>query len=274
MNSRSFHFTGIAGSGMNPLAQAARHCGHRVTGSDRYFDSGAPLPVISKLQKQGIRFFPQDGSGITPETDTLIVSTAVESDNPDLLEAKRLGIPVLHRAELLEQLCRGKTVIAVAGTAGKTTVTAMLGFIAEQLGLDPAVYTGAPLIDWRSDSATGNFRGGKSDLWIIETDESDRSFLRFHPEHSIVTNISKDHFELDELHSMFNRFRSQTRGSIIEGETRAPYSGELSMPGRHNRLNAACALALADALGWNRQQAEAALKNFQGIERRREGPGS
>jgi len=264
---RSVHFIGIGGVGMNGLAQLAVQSGLAVTGSDRAYTPEAELFV--QLQAQNIRIVPQDGSGIDSVTDTVVFSTAIEQDNPDLVKARSLGIPLQHRAEFLKALIGSDEVIAVAGTAGKTTTTGLLGWIFECLGKDPSVYNGAAVLNWKTDSHSGNIRRGRSGLWIIEADESDRSLLNFHPTHSIITNVSKDHFELDELHALFDRFESQTAGITIRGPVEY---GEADVPmiGQHNLENARCAMALCAALGLDMHQVRDAIRRFKGIERRLE----
>ena len=164
---------------MNGLAQLAVQSGYSVTGSDRAYDPNAE--VFKCLEDLGIAMAPQDGSGITPETAYVIHSTAIEPDNPDILQSNRVGIPLLHRAEFLKELIGDDELIAVAGTAGKTTTTGLLGWIFQCLEKDPSVYNGAAVLNWKSDTNPGNVRKGSAKLWIIEADESDKSFLNFHP---------------------------------------------------------------------------------------------
>ena len=145
------HIIGIGGTGMNGVAQLAAHAGYSVSGSDR----ATGLPIFQCLEGLGIRIVSQDGSGITADTAAVVYSTAIESDNPDIQKAKALNIPLLHRADMLAKLCEGEEVIAVAGTAGKSTVTGLLGWIFQCLpalsdanggverGMDPTVYCGA-----------------------------------------------------------------------------------------------------------------------------------
>ncbi len=278
---KNYHFSGIAGTGMSALAQAAIHCGHKVSGSDRYNDLGIEVAALSKLKNLEIEILPQDGSAISEDLDGLIVSTAIEKSNPEIQKALELGVPIIHRAELLEKLCVNKTVIAVAGTAGKSTVTGMLGWIFEQLGFDPSVYSGGAILNWSDKSTIGNFKPGHSDIWILEVDESDKSFLRFHPKHAIITNISKDHYELDELHKMFDQFKNQIEDicvlgwddEIEETENGFIYKDQeihLSILGHHNKENAWNAIRLCDALGLDLKKASEAISAFKGIERRLE----
>ncbi len=265
---------------MNGVAQLAACAGYSVSGSDRT----ANPEIFPVLEAAGIRIVPQDGSGITPETAAVIYSTAIEADNPDLIRAHTLGVPVYHRADMLAQLCGGKELIAVAGTAGKSTVTGLLGWIFECLGKDPAVYCGAPVLNWKVDAAPpprnkkkkcgggaastlGNVRFGNGP-WIIEADESDKSFLKFYPHHAIITNIAPDHFPLPELEKLFAEFEAQVSGVVIK--TPEHFAVSSPMPGRHNIENVNNALTLCKALGFDLQKCMAAVRSFQGIERRLE----
>jgi len=262
---RQVHFIGIGGVGMNGLAQLAATYGVTVTGSDRAYSPEAQ--VFQCLENLDISIFPQDGSGISEKTDTVVYSTAIEPDNPDLQKSAALTIPTLHRSEFLKKLVGHHELIAVAGTAGKTTTTGMLGWIFQCLGHDPSVYNGAAVLNWKKFPTLGNVRRGNSNLWIIEADESDKSFLNFNPTHSIITNISHDHYELDELHAMFNQFEAQTSGLTIRGSDK-----RISVPtlGKHDEENAACALDLCLALGLDEAEVLKAISTFKGIERRLE----
>jgi len=146
------HFIGIGGVGMNGLAQLAALSGDPVSGSDRGYDPEAE--VFQALENLGIRIFPQDGSGISETTNQVVYSSAIESGNPDLRQAEALGIPLLHRAEFLKQLIGGDDLIAVAGTAGKTTTTGLLGWIFQCLEKDPSVYNGAAVLNWKEHHPT------------------------------------------------------------------------------------------------------------------------
>ena len=184
------HFIGIGGVGMNGLAQLAVQSGYSVSGSDRAYNSTSE--PFRSLERLGISVYPQNGSGVDARTDTVVFSTAIEPDNPDIQQSNTFNIPLLHRAEFLKKLIGNDELIAVAGTAGKTTTTGLLGWIFECLGKDPSVYNGAAVLNWKTNSSLGNVRKGSSNLWIIEADESDKSFLNFHPTHSIITRISDD----------------------------------------------------------------------------------
>ncbi len=253
---------------MNGVAQLAAHAGYRVSGSDRTAD----LELFHFLEAQGISIFPQNGSAIRPETGAVVYSTAIEADNPDLVRALAFNTPRLHRAEMLANLCKGKEQIAVAGTAGKSTVTGLLGWIFQCVGKDPTIYCGARIKNFDS-----NVRSG-SGPWIIEADESDRSFLQLHPNHAIITNIAEEHFSLFELQKLFDQFKTQVSGIVIENtEDYSLKCGTDSLPdistsllGKHNIQNILCALALCRALHLNLKQCKEAVSSFKGIERRLE----
>jgi len=274
MNGKKIHIIGIGGTGMNGIAQLAAHAGYEVSGSDRAEAFGiSPRRELLRasgkqaLEKLGIRIVPQDGSGITADTDFVVYSTAIESDNPDIQKAKALDISMLHRADMLAKLCEGKEVIAVAGTAGKSTVTGLLGWISQCLELDPTVYCGAVINNFGA-----SVRYGKTGPWIIEADESDKSFLKFHPKHAIITNIAEDHFSLAKLHQLFAQFESQVSGVVIKQSE--SFNVKIPMLGKHNVENVNNALTLCKVLGLDMQKCMKAVGSFKGIERRLERHGS
>ncbi len=282
------HLVGIGGVGMSALAEALMDIGAEVSGSERFMDQGKPLPVLDALRAQGARIFPQDGSGVTPDVRSVVASSAIEGDNPDLLAAKRLGIEVIHRSVALARAISPKTLVAVAGTCGKSTITAMLGHILEEAGFDPFVVNGAPCVNWHSATRTGAVRNGCGELCVAEMDESDRSLLNFHPEHAIISNCSADHFCLIESNAIFDDFLTHVSGLVLDGrydtepvpEIREldwscefPYRGRvltLPHPGRHNALNAWQAARMAEKLGATTEDCIRAMASFRGIKRRLE----
>ena len=283
------HLVGVAGVGMSALAQAMKHAGWSVSGSDRSVDAGDNLDVAAALRRCGVRVCPQDGRGPEPGC-AVVVSSAIEDDNADLAAADRLGCPRVHRAEMLAGLLRGKRCIAVAGTSGKSTVTGMVGVILETAGWDPTVVNGAAVLNWRSAAAIGNVRAGRSDWWVIEADESDRSLLKYEPEWAAITNISADHFSMDETRALFDSFRDRVTGGVVGvSGSDNPYSGfdpqltaegalfredghaySVRVPGRHNAENALIAVRLCLRLGCSPDQVRAGLADFRGIHRRLE----
>lgn len=288
------HLVGVAGAGMSALAQVLLAEGRRVTGSDRHCDAGRDLDVVAKLRRAGVGFLPQDGSGVAPGTAVVVVSTAIEKDNPDLAAATRHGVPVAHRAEMLARLCNPKRCVAVTGTSGKSTVTGMIGYILEQAGADPVVVNGAPALNWMDEDRVGNVRWGRSDLWVIEADESDRSLTQFRPDWAVITNVSRDHFGEQEAADLFAAFARQARSGAVdavadasllrgfdpevtkEGSTFA-WQGvrfELGLPGRHNAENAYLAALACERLGIPTATSAGALRGFRGIHRRLEKVGT
>jgi UDP-N-acetylmuramate--alanine ligase len=279
---RPVHVVGLGGVGMSAVAQALRCRGYAVSGSDRNPD----LPVLTALQAQGIALHPQDGVGVTASTGAVVVSTAIEADNPDVQRAAALGVPVWHRAAALAALIGEERCVAIAGTSGKTTVTGMVGWILSECGYDPMVVNGGAVINWRETAPPGNVRAGRQPLWVIEADESDRSLLQFRPEWAAITTISEDHFDLAESVALFQQFSRQVaRGvccgegvaALLEGaavtvpaQADAALASVLALPGVHNQRNAELAVTLCEQVGVERAQAVAALARFRGMERRLE----
>ena len=252
------HLIGIGGVGMSALATALVRLGDEVTGADRTLGT----PNIRFLESLGIRCFPDDGSGIDATTDEVIVSTAIEETNPGLARAKALGIPVTHRAKALARTLKDYDLVAVVGTCGKSTVTAMLGHILTECGLDPMCVNGANVPGWE-----GAVRFGKGRYAVAEVDESDKSLVAFKPYAAIVTNASADHYSKEEMDEVFDAFVKDLPGPLVEG--RKTYGeADVSVPGRHNRNNAFLALQMALALGCDEAKARAALLSFRGVERR------
>lgn len=285
-----FHLCGVAGVGMSALAEVLVRRGHTVSGSDRFFDQGAQAEIAAILRAQGVRLLPEDGSGVRPDLRALVVSAAIESDHPDVMAAGRLGVPILGRAQCLAEEVRGGRCVAVSGTSGKSTVTAMVGWILSRAGADPWVVMGAALRGWRSAERLGSVRWGGSNWWTIEADESDQSLLVWEPEWAVVTNVSDDHFPAAEARELFNRFLARARQGALdfstpselwdgfepvpeEDGTRLVYRGQtifVPLPGRHNAENAWCSVVLADHLGVPLHVAAEALETFPGLHRRLE----
>jgi UDP-N-acetylmuramate--alanine ligase len=210
-----YFFMGVAGAGMSAMAQFLAGKGYKVSGSDRQFD-GAPKKTIQlKLEKAGIQCFPQDTSGIQNKPDRVVVSAAVEPEIPEYKKAARLCIPIVKRSELLAEICNKHRTIAIAGTSGKSTVTAMIYEIFEFAGFSPSLITGAGLESLKTKGLIGNAVNGKSDLLIIEADESDGLLGKYKPETGIILNIEKDHKSTDELYRIFGEFAGNTRQELI-----------------------------------------------------------
>ena len=300
-------FIGIAGSGMSALAQYLRGIGKSVSGSDRYFIEGRGGDIREKLEAEGIRCFIQDGSGIMEGTDLIIASTAVENEVPEMQKALALGIPVMRRSELLSLIAGSKKTIAIGGTSGKSSTTAMLFDILEHAGLSPSIISGAGLVSLIRKGKIGNAQVGKGDWLVIEADESDGSITQYHPEIGVLLNVDKDHQELDELMELFSRFRDHSRHFTVnrshplaaklsrqperdisfDPEKGAGYTATgfqqsgmeirflvngipftLQVPGKHNMENALAAAAVAAQLGVSLETSAKALSGYEGIYRR------
>lgn len=274
MVSGTVHLVGIGGVGMSALAQALLDAGGTVTGADRALGgSGARPGVLAALARAGVRLFPDDGSGIGPDTARVIVSTAVEETNRDLRCARARGIPVVHRAAALAELLVPRRLVAVAGTCGKSTVTAILGHLLAESGFDPVVVNGAQVVGWDAGGTrVGSTRKGTGAYAVAEVDESDKSLVAFKPFAAVVTNASADHYSKAEMDAVFDAFVRGVPGPVIDGR-RTPMvpsaaARTIPLPGEHNAVNAECALRMAAALGADPARLAAAIRTFPGVERR------
>jgi UDP-N-acetylmuramate--alanine ligase len=192
-----------------------------------FFVSDQPNETRDKLVAEGIKCFLQDGSGIDPQTDLVIASTAVEETNVEIQKAKSLGIQILLRSELLTIISNSKRTVAVGGTSGKSTTTAILFDILEHAGLKPSIISGAGLVRLQKQGKIGNACVGKGDWLVIEADESDGSIVNYHPEVGLLLNIDKDHKEIDELKEIFQTFKQHTKRLFVvnaSNELTAPFS--------------------------------------------------
>jgi UDP-N-acetylmuramate--alanine ligase len=301
-------FIGIAGTGMSALAQYLQGIGKRVSGSDRQFQTGATNETQIKLESEGIQCFPQDGSGITNQTDLIVVSTAIEDTVPEVVKAKQLGIPILRRSALLAMISESKKTIAVGGTSGKSTTVAMIYEILSYAGLEPGIISGAGLTRLIKKGKIGNAAVGKGEWLVIEADESDGSIVQYKPEIGVLLNIDKDHQEIDQLIGLFEAFKKNTRGFFVVNASH-PLSNDLSVnnswnfsinendpsayhatnykqegfcstflindvpfsiqsPGKHNMENALAATTVAHLVGVSLASAAEALRHYEGIYRR------
>lgn len=194
------HLVGIGGIGLSAIARVLLAQGCRVSGSDRRSSA-----ITDALASEGVMVcIGHDASHLPSDTDLVIVSSAVAADNPEAVAARQRGIPVVKRAEVLGAMMAGKTGIAVAGTHGKTTITALIAFTLVRAGLDPTFIVGGVLQDLNT-----NARAGKGPYFVIEADEYDRTFLGLRPLVAVVTNIEMDHPDCyPDLPSMVEAFRS------------------------------------------------------------------
>ena len=299
-----FHYAGLGGAGMSALAQFQAMTGGTTSGSDRAFDRGERGEMRAQLERLGIGVMPQDGSGVGADCVALIVSTAVEEQVPDVGAARAAGIPIIHRSELLAHFVGEHRAIAVTGTSGKSTVSAMIFAILSGAGRDPSVITGADLPELQEQGLPGNAFAGRSDLLVVEADESDGSLVRYAPSIGVILNLQRDHKEMTEVAAMFATLRARAREGLVVGDAenldafaggalrfglseRADIRGEdvelgpassrfrvgkavftLPVPGAHNVANALAAIATASMVGVPLGAMASPLSGFRGIGRR------
>ena len=300
-------FIGVAGVGMSAIAQYLKGIGKEVSGSDRYFHPGEYNRTKEQLEAEGIHCFLQDGSGISDKTDLVVVSTAIEDTVFEVQKAKELGIPIIKRSELLAIIAKSKKTIAVAGTSGKSTTSAMLYQILLDAKYEPSIISGAGLTSIIKEGKIGNAAVGKGDWLIIEADESDGSVVQYEPEIGLLLNIDKDHQEIDELIELFTVFKNNTKGLFVVNQSNtlaktlsanpqndfgfenedAGYSAQnfdqnglsltfdlhnqkfqMTSLGRHSVENAAAAIAVAHQIGVDLETCAVSLSKYEGIYRR------
>jgi UDP-N-acetylmuramate--alanine ligase len=271
---RRFHFIGIGGAGMSGLALVCAELGATVGGSDR-----ADSSYMERLRKAGIEPAIGHDAANLPEGAEVVISTAIAADNPELELARKRGLPVLHRGELLAELCGEKRLIAVAGTHGKTTTAAMIAWALRALDADPAFFVGGEVPGLGEGGAAANAGWGGGEWVVAEADESDASFLRLRPEIAVVTNVEMDHHSrwgsLAELRRAFDEFVAPARGVAgFDRDAPGPAELDLAVPGEHNVLNARAALAAVELAGLDVSVAAASLADFPGVHRRLERVGS
>lgn len=214
---RTYFFCGVGGSGMTPLALIVQARGARVLGSDRALDQGRNPARFDFLRAKGIELYPQDGSGLTRADQTLVVSAAVEETIPDVIAARRVGAPIVTRAGLLAELFNAAELgVGVAGTSGKSTTTAMIGWILAAAGLDPTIMNGAEMKNFASaETPFASARVGAGPAFVSEVDESDGSIALYRPAIAVVNNISLDHKSMEELRVLFGDFSAKARTAVV-----------------------------------------------------------
>jgi UDP-N-acetylmuramate--alanine ligase len=199
-----YHLIGIGGIGMSGIAQLLLRRGFEVSGSDL-----KESKIIDELKKIGAKIFIGQHPDNIKDAKTVVYSSAIKKDNPEIIEAKKLGIPILKRAQALAGLMQDKTVITVTGSHGKTTTASLVSYLLLEAGLQPCVAVGGILknIDTNSYLGTGKF-------FVAEADESDGSFLYYYPKYSIITNIDREHLdyyrEFENELSAFREFLNKT----------------------------------------------------------------
>lgn len=280
------YFLGIGGIGVSAIARMMLLQGKSVAGSDT-----ALSEVTEELAKLGARIdHGQAADLIPPDTELVIYTIAISHYAPHILEAvKARGIPALSYPETLGLLSKDMFTIAVSGTHGKTTTTAMIAKVLMDAGKDPTVIVGSLLKEAKS-----NFIAGKSDILVVEACEYRRSFLNLHPSIAVITNIDNDHLDyykdMADIESAFAAFAGQVKpeGFVVCNPAYSPVRRAvagasvkvvdytncrqdvpmLAVPGMHNRDNASVALAVADVLGIPKETAQKSLSSFAGTWRR------
>ncbi len=304
---KNVFFIGVAGVGMSAIAQYLAGINKKVSGSDRYFKEGEFNDTKEKLEAEGIKCFLQNGDGITSETDLVVVSAAIEDSIYEVQKAKQLNIPIIKRSELLAVIAKSKRTIAVGGTSGKSTTSAMLFDILDNAGLQPSIISGAGLVSIINEGKIGNAKIGKGEWLVIEADESDGSIVHYEPEIGLLLNIDKDHQEIDELMNIFGIFKKNSQKFIVNHSnalakklsqniqndfssnenSNAGYIAQdfnqegfsidfkiqnskfkIATIGKHNMENALAAITVANQIGVNFETSASSLKNYEGIYRR------
>jgi len=265
--SRRLHFVGIGGAGMSGLALVCAELGATVTGSDRSDSS-----YMERLRAAGIEPVVGHDAANLPAGAEVVVSTAIGPDNPELALARERGVEPIHRGALLAELCAEKRLIAIAGTHGKTTTTAMLAWALRGLGADPAFFVGGEVPGLGPDGTTANAGWGGGEWVVAEADESDASFLALEPEIAVVTNVEMDHHSRwgseAELRAAFDEFTAGA--SAVARPQDLDLDVALAVPGRHNLFNARAAIAAAELAGFDRHTVANAIADFPGVHRRLE----
>jgi UDP-N-acetylmuramate--alanine ligase len=194
------HFVGIGGIGMSGIAEVLHNLGYTVQGSD-----AADNYNVKRLKDKGIKTFIGHTAENVNEAEVLVVSTAIKRDNPELMAAREKRLPVVHRAQMLAELMRLKSCVAVAGTHGKTTTTSLVATLLDKGGLDPTVINGGIINAYGT-----NARMGDGDWMVVEADESDGTFLKLPADVAIVTNIDPEHLDhfktFDAIKAAFRSF--------------------------------------------------------------------
>ncbi len=313
----AIHFVGIGGIGMSGIAEVLHNQGYRVQGSDA--SDGAN---VKRLREKGITCFVGHAAENLGEAEVIVVSTAIKPDNPELMAARQKRIPVVRRAEMLAELMRLKSAIAIAGTHGKTTTTSLVATLLDAGKFDPTVINGGIINAYGT-----NARLGGGDWMVVEADESDGTFLKLPADIAVVTNIDPEHLDhfktFDAIKDAFRSFvdnlpfygfavmcldhptvqelvgqitdrrvitygenpqadyrlrdiravGGQMRFSLVIRQATATIVREVNelvmpMPGRHNALNAAAAIAVAENVGMDMDTIRRALAGFGGVKRR------
>ena len=296
----NFHFIGIFGIGMSAIAQyLAPTC--TITGSDRSLGADETIDMQKGLLACGCSLYNQNGSGVSKKTSAIVISSAIEETNPDIVAAKKLGIPTLHRSEVLAAIVAQSDTISVTGTSGKSTVSALIFHLLQQCDLNPSYISGAKLHALQEQGLIGNAFKGDGPL-VIEADESDGTVINYYPTLSVLLNISKDHKEISEVQALLQQAAQQSQTVLYNGDdqylatiegasfglsekcTIAPsdYGTDatkswfcidsttftIPQPGMHTVLNGLAAYGAAKQYHCSDEQLVTAFASYKGIERR------
>ena len=309
-NIKKIYFIGIGGIGMSALAQILFEEGYKVCGSDI-----KKTPLVEKLQYKGIEVTIGHSNKCPEHIDLAVYTSCINSENPEIITLRSRGVKLISRGELLAELFNDRLGVAVAGTHGKTTTTALIGHILKSCELDPTIAVGAEV-----PSLLGNAVLGKSDLFVAEADESDGSFLRLKPLYGIITNIEEEHLDYyrdlksilkayktfslniksggylvacgddDNIANILKDFKNTSitygfgkscnyratnlriRGLSVEFDCLEDEKllgvFTISVPGKHNVLNALAAIIICKLLGIEVNKITNALKQYKGSSRR------
>ncbi len=259
----SVYFVGIGGIGMSGLARLMKAFGKEVSGSDSTASS-----TTAELEAEGIQVnighYPEN---LPEETELVIYSEAIPPVNPELLKAKELEIPMMTYFQALGEVTKDYRLIAIAGTHGKTTTTAMLGLMLDNAGYSPTVLLGSKLKEF----GNRNVKVGESDIFVLEACEYRRNFMSLEPDLLGVTNMELDHTDYfkdwDDYQMAFEDLSAQS-GEVIWPDEVGEYEGEMGLPGAHNLMNAGLAAQMARKLGVSEDVIADTLKEYQGAWRR------
>ena len=282
---KNIHFIGIGGIGVSAVARMLLLEGKNISGSDM-----SESKAVEELRKFGAKIkIGHSAKNIPENTDLVIYTIAIDKENPELKEVVNRKINKLTYPEALKEISKNKYTIAVSGTHGKTTTTAMIAKIMLDAGLDPTIIVGSFLKGHES-----NFIAGKSKYFVVEACEYRKSFLNIKPTIALITNIDNDHLDfykdIADIQNAFHEFTSHVekdgyiiadvknsrvkpvlkglKGNIIDSKKYFDSKLKLKVPGNHNREDASLALALSDILGINHKNALKSLKDFSGTWRR------
>lgn len=261
------HFIGIGGIGVSALAQIYLHQGNQISGSDQKSSD-----LIEKLQQSGAKIQIGHSETNISDQDLVIYSPAIPPDNPELLAAREKGIECLSYPQALGRFSEDYFTIAIAGTHGKSTTTAMTALSLTAAGLDPTVIIGTKVFEFNNQ----NYRVGKSKILVIEACEYRDSFLNFHPDILAITNIEPDHLDYfktaENYYKTFQNFAAQIKpnGHVIRTEELQIQPLNLKVPGEFNIKNANLALKIGKILNIDQTKQIQTLENFRGTWRRME----